>query len=180
MMIFGSRQHEQLRLEGEKLKRRILHLERFAAEPGARIALLYRLADNFGRRMFPHSLCGQRIGRHSGCETGNCCQCRPDVFAYEKQVLDLLPRRIDASGYCPFFNPAKRICGIYGVRPFACRIFYNTGSSLHACQNPADETLQLFDGLKRHVELVLGRYQGGYQPERKVARFPCGEIDSED
>lgn len=164
MTIFESRRHERLRLEGEKLKRRILHLERFAAEPGARIALLYRLADNFGRRMFPHSLCGQRIGRHSGCETGDCCRCRPDVFAYEMQVLDLLPKRIDNSGYCPFFNPAKRTCGVYGVRPFACRIFYNTGSSTHSCQNPADETLQLFDGLKRHVEQVLGRYQGGYEP----------------
>jgi Fe-S-cluster containining protein len=75
----------------------------------------------------------------------------------------LLPKRIDDSGYCPFFNLSQRTCGIYGVRPFACRIYYNPETSRHYCQNPNDATLQLFDGVKRHVEAVLGSYVGGYQ-----------------
>ncbi|MDD2320909.1 MAG: hypothetical protein PHO83_12770 [Geobacteraceae bacterium] len=59
MTLFANRHHVRLRVEGEKLKRRILHLERFAAEPGARIALLYRLADNFGRRSVARSPCSE-------------------------------------------------------------------------------------------------------------------------
>jgi Fe-S-cluster containining protein len=84
------------------------------------------------------------------------------VFAYEQKVLDLLPKRIDDSGYCPFFNLARKNCGIYGVRPFACRVYFNLGSTAHYCQNPNDVTLQLFDSLKPHLERILGPYQGGY------------------
>jgi Fe-S-cluster containining protein len=84
------------------------------------------------------------------------------VFAYEQKVLDLLPKRLDASGYCPFFNLVRKNCGIYGVRPFACRIYFNLASSAHYCRNPNDTTLQLFDNLKPHLERILGAYLGGY------------------
>lgn len=55
-------------------------------------------------------------------------------------------------------------CGIYGVRPFACRIYYNFAPSSYYCQNPNDLTLQLFDGVRRHLEQILGPYCGGYRP----------------
>lgn len=58
----------------------------------------------------------------------------------------------------------QKTCGIYGVRPFACRIYYNTAASRLSCQNPAEEALQLFDLLKRHLEEILGPYAGGYVP----------------
>jgi uncharacterized protein len=71
---------------------------------------------------------------------------------------------MDQSGYCPFFNLSKHTCGIYGLRPLACRIYYNFGASGYYCQNPNDQTLQLFDGVKRHLERILGPYCGGFRP----------------
>jgi len=147
--------------EIERLKRRVIWSERAGGDHGRQISFLYRAADRFGRRIFEHSFCRGEIGA-SGCSTGCCCRCRPDLFAYEQQVLDLLPKRSDTSGYCPFFNLVKRNCGIYGVRPFACRVYFNLGSTAHYCRNPNDTTLQLFDNLKPHLERVLGTYLGGY------------------
>jgi hypothetical protein len=153
---------EVIRREEEKLKRRVLHADRFGRDRWREIALVYRLADSFGRRVFPHSLCHGKVSAFAGCVTGECCRCRPDVFAYEKEVLDLLPKRLDNVGYCPFFNRTRKTCGIYAVRPFACRVYYNTAASHHYCQNPAEDTVQFFDTIKRHVEMILGRYLGGY------------------
>ncbi len=147
--------------EIERLKRRVVWSERAGGDRSRQISFLYRAADSFSRRIFDHSYCRGEIGA-SGCSTGCCCRCRPDVFAYELQVLDLLPKRRDATGYCPFFNLAKKNCGIYGVRPFACRVYFNLGSTVHYCRNPNDVTLQLFDSLKPHLERILGGYQGGY------------------
>ncbi|MBE0598171.1 MAG: YkgJ family cysteine cluster protein [Desulfuromonadales bacterium] len=157
-----ERAEDVVRREIERLKRRVIWVERAGDDRWRRISFLYRVGDSFGSRLFPGTFCSSRIRPSIGCTTGSCCQCRPDVFEYEKAVLDLLPKRMDSAGYCPFFNLARRTCGIYGVRPFACRIFYNLGSSAHCCQNPTDLTLQLFDSLKPHLERVLGRYQGGY------------------
>ena len=149
--------------EGELLKRRIIRAGRFTGDRWRQIALLYRLGDSYGRRVFPHSFCHGMAGSTAGCVTGACCACKPDVFAYEQELLDRLPKRLANAGqYCPFFNRAKKNCSIYGVRPFACRIYYNLASSRLSCQNPADETLQLFDSLKRHVAEILGPYVGGY------------------
>ena len=150
--------------EAERLKKRILHAERAGADRWRQISFLYRAADGFSRRVFAGSFCHTEVSRTGGCRTGQCCQCRPDVFAYEKQLLDHLPKRLDDSGFCPFFNLAKRTCGVYGVRPFACRIYYNFAAAGYYCQNPNDQTLQLFDGVKRHLERILGPYAGGYQP----------------
>ena len=160
--------------EGERLKRRILGLDRAGSDRWRQIALLYRLADAYGRRVYPVSHCHTLVGAASGCVTGECCQCRPDVFAYEREVLDRLPKRIDNGGYCPFFNRARKTCSIYAVRPLACRLYFNTAASRHCCQNPTDETLMLFDGVKRHVERILGAYLGGYVPDSGDAeeRFP--------
>jgi uncharacterized protein len=148
----------------ERLKRRIIQAERAGADSSRQISFLYRAAESFSRRVFNGSFCHKIMSLESGCATGECCKCRPDVFACEKSVLDLLPKRTDDSGFCPFFNLSKRNCGIYGVRPFACRIYYNFGASRHCCQSPNDLTLQVFDGVKRHLEAVLGPYQGGYLP----------------
>lgn len=150
--------------EAERLKRRVIHVGRFGGDRWRQVALLYRLADSYGRRVFPYSFCRGMTGATAGCVTGACCACRPDVFAWEREVLDRLPKRADNAGYCPFFNRVKKTCGIYGVRPFACRIYYNTAASRLSCQNPAEETLQLFDLLKRHLEEILGPYAGGYVP----------------
>lgn len=147
--------------EIEKLKRRIICSERAGGDSWRQISFLYRSADRFGRRIIDHSFCRGEIGA-LGCITGCCCRCRPDVFAAERQLLDLLPKRSDASGYCPFFNLTKKNCGIYAVRPFACRIYFNLAASPRYCQNPNDTTLQLFDNLKHHLEKILGPYQGGY------------------
>ena len=149
--------------EIERLKRRVITADRAGADKWRQISFLYRAADSFSRRVFAGTLCHTEQD-HTGCATGNCCRCRPDVFAYEKSVLDLLPKRMDDTGYCPFFNLSKRNCGIYQVRPFACRIYYNLGCSSYYCQNPNDQTLQIFDGVKRHLERILGPYAGGYQP----------------
>ena len=65
------------------------------------------------------------------------------------------------SGY-PLTNLARKNCGIYGVRPFACRIYYNLASSAHYCRNPDETTLQMFDSLKPLLEKILGPYRGGY------------------
>ena len=148
--------------EVEKLKRRVIWCERAGSDRWRRISFLYRVADSFGRRVFAHSYCHGEMRLSVGCTTGHCCQCRPDVFAYEHEVLQLLPKRVDSAGYCPFFNLAKKSCGIYGVRPFACRIYYNLASTGHYCQNPNDATLQLFDNLRPHLERILGPYRGGY------------------
>jgi uncharacterized protein len=148
--------------EMEKLKRRVIWAERAGDDRWRRISFLYRTADGLSRRVFPHSFCRGETNLAVGCTTGTCCQCRPDVFAYEQEVLDLLPKRVDGMGFCPFFNLARRNCGIYSVRPFACRIYYNIASSAHYCQNPDDTTLQLFDSLKPHLEKILGPYRGGY------------------
>jgi hypothetical protein len=147
--------------EIERLKRRVIWSERAGEDRWRRTTFLYRVADRFGGRVFPHTFCHGEAAS-AGCATGCCCSCRPDVFSYEKDVLDLLPKRKDAGGYCPFFNLARRSCGIYGVRPFACRIYYNLASSRLSCQNPTDAMLRLFDNLKPHLERVLGAYQGGY------------------
>lgn len=147
----------------EHLKRSVINADRAGADRSRQIAFVYRAADRFGRRAFPHTFCVQDQD-HTGCATGECCKCRPDVFAYEKQVLDLLPKRNDNSGYCPFFNLTKRTCGIYQMRPFACRVYYNLAHSRHYCQNPNDETLQILDSVKRHLERILGPYCGGYRP----------------
>jgi len=147
--------------EIERLKRRVIWSERAGDDSGRQLSFLYRAADRFGSRIFEHSFCRGEINA-VGCSTGCCCRCRPDVFAYEQKVLDLLPKRIDDSGYCPFFNLVRKNCGIYGVRPFACRIYFNLGSTAHYCRNPNDTTLQLFDNLKPHLERILGAYQGGY------------------
>ncbi len=150
--------------ESERLKRRILHADRAGDDRWRQISFLYRVADGFSRRVFAGSFCHTEMSWTAGCSTGRCCKCRPDVFAYEKQVLDLLPKRIDDSGFCPFFNLAKRTCGVYGVRPFACRIYYNFAAAGYYCQNPNDATMQVFDGVKRHLERILGPYAGGYLP----------------
>ena len=145
----------------ERLKRRVIWAERAGEDHWRRISFLYRVADRFGSTVFPHTFCHSETAG-AGCATGCCCNCRPDVFTYEKEVLDLLPMRLEGVGYCPFFNLARRTCGIYGVRPFACRIYYNLASSGHYCQNPTDTMLQLFDSLKPHLGKILGPYQGGY------------------
>lgn len=149
--------------EIERLKRRIICADRAGAQRWRQISFLYRSADRFSQRVFASTFCAQEQSQ-TGCATGHCCQCRPDVFTYEKSVLDLLPKRLDDTGYCPFFNLTKRNCGIYQVRPFACRVYYNLATSSYYCQNPNDQTLQLFDGVKRHLELILGPYVGGYRP----------------
>ena len=149
--------------EIEKLKRRVIWCERAGDDRWRQISFLYRAADRFGNRIFNHSFCRGEIQLAVGCSTGSCCLCRPDVFAYEQKVLELLPKRLDASGYCPFFNLVRKSCGIYGVRPFACRIYFNLGSTAHYCRNPNDTTLQLFDNLKPHLERILGAYRGGYR-----------------
>ena len=148
--------------EIEKLKRRVIWADRAGNDRWRRISFLYRAADRFGSRVFPHTFCGGEVKSSDGCSTGSCCRCRPDVFAYEQEVLELMPKRVDGTGYCPFFNLTRRNCGIYGVRPFACRIYYNLAASSHYCQNPNDTTLQLFDSLKPHLEKVLGAYRGGF------------------
>lgn len=155
---------ERIARELDRLKRRVVNADRAGADQWRQISFIYSAADNFGRRVFGCSLCHTEAVKSVGCRTGLCCRCRPDVFASEKAVLDLLPKRIDASGFCPFFNLAKRTCGVYGVRPFACRIYYNFAGSGRYCANPTDTTLQLFDGVKRHLENFLGPYLGGYQP----------------
>lgn len=147
--------------EVEKLKRRVIWSERPGDDRWRQISFLYRAADRFGNRVLGHSFCGGEMNA-LGCSTGCCCRCQPDVFAYERQVLDLLPKRLDSSGYCPFFNLTRKNCGIYGVRPFACRVYFNLASSAHYCRNPNETTLQLFDSLKPHLARVLGAYQGGY------------------
>ena len=147
--------------EVERLKRRVIWSERAGGDSWRQISFLYRAADRFASRIFDHSFCRGEISA-VGCSTGSCCRCRPDVFAYEQQVLELLPKRLDNSGYCPFFNIAKKNCGIYGVRPFGCRVYFNLASSVHYCRNPNDTTLQLFDSLKPHLERILGAYLGGY------------------
>ena len=147
-----------------QLKRRVIRADRAGGDRWRRISFLYRAADRFGRRVFAGSFCDGEMSLTAGCRTGRCCKCRPDVFEYEKSVLDLLPKRVDDSGYCPFFNLVKRTCGVYGMRPFACRVYYNFAASSYYCQNPNDATLLVFDGVKRHLELVLGPYAGGYLP----------------
>jgi uncharacterized protein len=149
--------------EIERLKRRVVWSERGGEDRWRRISFLYRVADRFGGRLFPHTWCRSEAAA-VGCATGCCCRCSPDVFVYEKEVLDLLPKRIDDSGYCPFFNLTRRTCGIYGVRPFACRIYFNLGQSWHSCQNPTEAMLQLLESLKPHLEKILGPYRGGYRP----------------
>jgi Fe-S-cluster containining protein len=156
-----STRHAIIAAEIERLKRRVIWAERAGEETARRITFLYRVADRFGSRVFPYSFCRTESAA-GGCATGSCCGCRPDVFAREKELLDLLPKRTDPRGFCPFFNLARRNCGIYGVRPFACRIYYNIASTRHSCQNPADAMLQLFDSLKPHLEKVIGPYHGGY------------------
>lgn len=148
-------------VEIERLKRRIIWAERAGEDCGRQRAFLYRAAERFGRRVFPHTFCHTDAAA-AGCVTGSCCRCRPDVFAWEKSVLDLLPQHRDNDGFCPFFNRARKNCGIYAMRPFACRIYYNIAASRHGCQNPVDAMLGLFATLRPHLENVLGPYLGGY------------------
>lgn len=147
--------------EIERLKRRAVWVERSGEDQGRQIAFIYRVADRFGRRIFPHTFC-HTDAAVAGCVTGSCCRCRPDVFAWEKSILDLLPQNKNNYGFCPFFNRSRRNCGIYAMRPFACRIYYNVAASRHSCQNPAEQMLVLLDAVKPHLEKVLGPYYGGY------------------
>lgn len=156
--------NETVERELERLKRLIINADRAGGDRSRQISFVYRAAESFSRRVFAGSFCHTEMSQSAGCKTGQCCKCRPDVFEYEKSVLDLLPKRSDATGFCPFFNLSKRTCGVYGVRPFACRIYYNFGQSSYYCQNPDDTTLQVFDGVKRHLERILGPYAGGYLP----------------
>ena len=158
----GNRE-EFITREIERLKRRVITADRAGIDKWRQISFLYRAADRFSQRVFASTFCHLEQD-HTGCSTGECCKCRPDVFAYEKSVLDLLPKRTDATGYCPFFNLAKHNCGIYQVRPFACRVYYNLAKTSYYCQNPNDQALQIFEGVKRHLERILGPYAGGYQP----------------
>lgn len=162
--IQAKNREEAVTREIERLKRRVIHADRAGGDRWRQISFLYRAADTFGKRLFDRSFCHAEMSSTAGCKTGQCCQCRPDVFQYEKEVLDLLPKRTDDTGFCPFFNLGKRTCGVYGVRPFACRIYYNFAASGSYCQNPSDATLQVFDGVKRHLERLLGPYAGGYLP----------------
>lgn len=148
--------------EIQRLKRRVIWAERAGNDLERRISFLYRVADRFASQVFPHTFCSTEAAA-AGCATGSCCRCCPDVFSWEKAVLDLLPKRKDDSGFCPFFNLTRRNCGIYAVRPFACRIYYNSASSRYYCQNPDDAMLQLLDSIKPHLEKILGSYHGGYQ-----------------
>lgn len=154
--------NETVERELELLKRLIINADRAGGDRSRQISFVYRAAESFSRRVFAGSFCHTEMSQSAGCKTGQCCKCRPDVLEYEKSVLDLLPKRSDATGFCPFFNLSKRTCGVYGVRPFACRIYYNFGQSSYYCQNPDDTTLQVFDGVKRHLERILGPYAGGY------------------
>jgi len=164
-LIQPANQEEFITREIERLKRRVINADLAGADRWRQISFLYRAADRFSRRVFAKTFCHNEQSQ-TGCATGECCKCRPDVFAYEKSVLDLLPKRVDDTGYCPFFNLAKRNCGIYQVRPFACRVYYNLAKTSYYCQNPNDQTLQLLDGVKRHLERILGPYAGGYSAER--------------
>lgn len=148
--------------EIERLKKRVIWCDRAGSDRARQTILLYRSADRFGRLVYPQSFCHEETTISRGCKTGACCRCRPDVFASEKAVLDLLPQRTDSSGYCPFFNMNRKNCGIYAVRPIACRIYFNLASSLHSCRNPNDMTIQVFSSLKPHIEKILGPYCGGY------------------
>lgn len=160
-----NNQPGELLREGERLERRIIRAGRLNGDRRRQIGIIYRLADSYGNRVFPHSFCSGMAGSPAGCVTGACCACRPDVFAYEKELLDRLPKRLANLGHhCPFFNRAKRNCGIYTLRPFACRIYYNHEMSHYYCQNPAEETIRLLESLKRHLEEILGSYLGGYLP----------------
>ena len=150
--------------EKERLKRRVLSFDRFNLDRRQRIELLYRLADRYGSRIYPCSFCHSLVSAGSGCTTGECCQCRPDIFEHEKEILDRLPKRVPNDGHCPFFNHAGKNCTIYAERPLACRLYFNVAASHFSCLNPADETLMLLDNLKRHVEQILGPYLGGYVP----------------
>lgn len=149
--------------EGERLKRRVILLGGSKLDSRQRAALLYRLVDRYGRRLYPASFCHTLVGT-DGCSTGECCQCRPDIFHLEKERLDALPKQWPNGGYCPFFDHVGKGCSIYADRPFACRLYFNVARSRFSCLNPADETLMLFDNLKRHLEPILGAYLGGYLP----------------
>lgn len=156
--------NQAVQREIEKLKRRVIWVERGGSDRWQQISFLYRSADRFGSRVYGRSFCGGELALN-GCNSGSCCRCRPDVFEYEKQLLDLLPKRFDDSGYCPFFNLTRKNCGIYGVRPFACRVYFNLASTAHYCRNPNDLTLQMFDSLKPQLQRLLGAYCGGYSGE---------------
>ncbi len=160
-----EKKNHLLEREGELLKRRVIRLGSFNGDRWRQIAVLYRVADRYGKSVFPGTFCYGLVGSIEGCSTGVCCSCKPDVFLFEQELLDHLPKRLANMGeYCPFFNRAKRNCGIYSIRPFACRIYYNLALSRFSCRNPSEETLQLFDSVKRHVAEILGPYQGGYLP----------------
>jgi uncharacterized protein len=160
------KRNRELEREGELLKRRVIRLGSMQGDRWRQIAVLYRLADGYGRRVFRQTYCHEMADGSTGCITGACCACQPDVFTFEQELLDRLPKRLASVGECcPFFNRTRKNCGIYGVRPFACRIYYNMALSRHSCRNPAEETLQLFDNLKRHLAEILGPYAGGYLPE---------------
>ncbi len=161
-----ARRNDKLLRDGERLKRRVVRLGSLSGDKWRQIAVLYRVADKYGVGVYPHTYCHGMAG-DTGCVTGVCCACKPDVFAWEQELLDRLPKRLANAGeFCPFFNRTKKNCGIYAVRPFACRVYYNVARSRLSCRNPAEETLQLFDSLKRHLEEILGSYQGGYIPKQ--------------
>lgn len=39
---------------------------------------------------------------------------------------------------------------------------FNLGANAHYCRNPNDTTLQLFDSLEPHLEMLPGPIRGGY------------------
>ena len=73
----GGSRAEEFRRETERLKRRVLHVTRLGGERWRQVALLYRLADSYGKKVFPRSLCQEKVSGFSGCVTGECCRCRP-------------------------------------------------------------------------------------------------------
>lgn len=155
--------HPAIYVEIERLKRRILWAERAGEGRGRQIAFLYRSADRFGRKLYPLSFCHPLTSAESGCSTSVCCCCRPDVFAFEHELLASLPQSDSSDGFCPFFDRQRGNCGIYLQRPLACRLYFNLGTTPHICRNPNDLTLDLFTGLRPLLEPLLGPYLGGYR-----------------
>ena len=115
------------------------------------MAFLYRSANPFANPGCPPLLLPWRNEAAVGCTTGNCCQCRPDVFAYEQEVLELLPQTVDHTGYCPFFNLARRHCGITASGRSPCRIFTISPPPLITAKTGRKRRC-MYDNLKPHLE----------------------------
>jgi hypothetical protein len=109
MIVPWDKHRGKVFLESELLKRRAIRLgSMITGDRRRQIAVLYSLADRYGNNVFPHTFCRDMVDPVAGCITGTCCACQPDVFAFEQELLDRLPKRLANVGhYCPFFNPAK-------------------------------------------------------------------------